>query len=331
VGVKRLLAVELRRLFSRRLVVLSMVGAVLASALVLLGAWDAAEPMSPDERAVAEKAYEEELAHWEENGEEIVAQCREDEAAEAEATGEHVDYDCDGWGPPEREWYVWTAPPVEESLPGYVAGYAQILVLAALLVGATFTAAELTTGAMTTWLSFEPRRLRVYGSKVLAAALGTVPFALAGTALVVSGVYVIGNHFGLAGGMGGAEWTGVAWTSARAVVLTVAAALVGAALGFLLRHTAAVLGLAFVYLIGEQLLRGLVPATAPWVLGTNIEGWLLRGTTYGIEECTTDATGTMCEYTERALSFGHSAAYLLVVVLVVTALAAVVFRRRDAA
>lgn len=328
---RRLLTVELRRLFARRLVVLTMVGALLATLLVLLSAWQSAQPMSEQELAVAEKAYQDELEYWEENGEEMVAQCLEDEAAESEATGQQVDWGCADYGPPEREWYVRTAPLLEQSLPGYVAGYAQVLLLAALLVGATSTAAELTTGAMGTWLTFEPRRLRVYGSKVLAAALGAVPFAVAGTALVVAGVSLIAVHFEVASGMGGDEWAAVAGTAARVVALAVVAALVGAALGFLLRHTAAVLGVAVVYLIGEGMVRGLVPGSAPWVLGTNVQGWLARGTTYAVETCTTDATGTMCEYTEHVLSFGQSAAYLGILALAVTVIGAVVFRRRDAA
>ena len=327
----RLLRVELRRFFARRLVVLTMVGALVASLLVLLGVWQSSQPMSAEELTVAEGVYEQELANWEENGEEMVAQCREDEAAEAERTGEEADWGCDGWGPPQREWFIHTAPPLEDSLPGYLAAHAQLLLFAALLAGATFTAAEAATGSLSTWLSFEPRRLRVYASKLLAAGLGVVPFALLTIAVTVAGVAVIGNHFGLAGGMGAADWADTAWMSLRSAGLAVMGALVGAALGFLLRHTAAVLGLAVVYLIGEQMLRGLVPASQPWVLGTNLSGWLLHGTVYFAEECTTDGSGTMCEYTEHALSFGHSSTFLLVTVAAVVALAAVVFQRRDAA
>lgn len=326
----RLLTVELRRFFSRRLVVLTMLGALLASGLVLLGAWQSSQPMSEQEIAQAEEVYEQELENWEEHGEETIAQCLEDEAAEAEATGQDADWECESWGPPQRDWYIWSAPPLEDSFGSYLSAYAQVLMFAALLVGATFTAAELSTGAISTWLSFEPRRLRVYGSKVLAAALGIIPLAAVGTGVVVAGVYLIGNRFGLAGGMGAREWSDVAGVAVRSAGLAVVAAPIGAALGILLRHTAAVLGLAVVYLIGEQMLRGLVPSTSPWVLGPNITGWLLDGTVYYAEECTTDSSGTMCELTEHAISIGHSATYLLVATVLAVLLGAVVFRRRDA-
>jgi len=98
----RLLRVELRRLFSRRLVVLTMLGALAASLLVLWAAWDSSQPMSDADLALAEEMYEQDLAYWEEHGEEDMAQCLEDEAAEAERLGEDVDWGCEGMTAPER-------------------------------------------------------------------------------------------------------------------------------------------------------------------------------------------------------------------------------------
>ncbi|WP_299275118.1 hypothetical protein [uncultured Georgenia sp.] len=325
----RLLRVELRRLFSRQLVVLTMVGVLAATLLVLWGAWTSSQPMSPAELEQAEQLYQQELAFWEEHGEEQVAQCREAEAEERELTGEDLDFGCDEMEP-RREWFVMTAPPLEESMPGHLAGYASLLLLGTLLVGATFTAAELSTGAMSTWLSFEPRRLRVYASKVAAAALGVVPVAVLGVALAVAGAAVIGSHFGLADGMGRAEWADTGWMAVRTVALAVGGALLGAALGFLLRHTAAVLGVSLGYFVGEQMLAALVPRLQPWVLSRNVEGWLRNGTVYWVEECRSDGAGFMCDYVEHTLSFAHSTVFLAVVSAVLVAVAALVFLRRDA-
>lgn len=325
----RLLGVELRRLFSRGLVVLTMVGAIVASLLLLLGVWQSSQPMSDSELAYAEEMYEQELERWEEHGEEAVAQCREDEEREAELTGQAVDFGCEQMAP-QREWYVWGAPPLEDSMPNTLGGVAPLLVFVTALIGATFTAAELSTGSMSTWLSFEPRRLRVYASKVLAAALGVVPVALLSVLVVVTGAYLIGDHVGLADGFGSTEWADAAWTGLRLLGLGVLSALAGAALGFLLRHTAAVLGVGLVYLIGEQMVAGLLPGTRPWVLTTNISGWVRNGTVYYTDDCTTGAGGTVCEMVEHTLSFAHSAVYLLAVTVVVLAVGALVFRRRDA-
>lgn len=326
----RLLRVELCRLFSRRLVVATMLGALAASLLVLWAAWESSQPMSDEDLALAEEMYEQDLAYWEEHGEEDIAQCLEDEAAESERLGEEVDYYCDEMSAPEREWYVTTAPPLEDSLPSSLSAASTFILFAVALAGATFTAAEISTGSMSTWLSFEPRRLRVFTSKLAAVALGVVPATALAVAVVTGGCWLIAQQYDLAAGMGGAQWADTAWMAVRILGLAVLGALVGSALGLLLRHTAAVLGVAVVGFIASQMVQGLVPRTAAWVPTTNISGWVEHGTTYFMEECTTDANGTMCEYTEHALSFGHSAAYLLVGTAVVVVLSALVFRRRDA-
>ncbi|PYF97784.1 ABC-2 type transport system permease protein [Georgenia satyanarayanai] len=328
----RLLRVELRRLFSRRLAVLTMLGALAASLLVLWGVWESSQPMSDEDLALAEEMYQQELAYWEEHGDEDLAACLEAEAEEAERLGEDAtDWGCEeGHTAPEREWYIHTAPPLEETLPFSLEAVSTVLLFAVGLVGATFTAAEISTGAMSTWLSFEPRRLRVYASKVTAAALGVLPAAVLALAVVTGGAWLVADHFDLATGMGATQWADTGWMVLRILGLAVIGALVGAALGFLLRHTAAVLGLVVVGFIASQMVQGLVPRTAPWVPTTNVSGWVKHGTTYYVEECTTDANGMMCDYTEHALSFGHSAVYLLVLAAVVVALGAVVFRRRDA-
>jgi len=210
-------------------------------------------------------------------------------------------------------------------------GVSLLLALVALVVGTTSTAAELSTGAMSNWLTFEPRRLRVYASKVLAAAAGVVPVTLVVLGLVVAGAWVIHDREGLTTGMTADHWTDAGWTAVRIVALAVVAALVGAALGFLLRHTAAVLGLTIGYVLVEGILSGVVPRLAPWTARTNLVGWTAGGTSYSTSECVTEATGTTCELTEHALSFGHSVVYVLVLAAVVVVVAAVVFRRRDAA
>ena len=55
-----------------------------------------------------------------------------------------------------------------------------------------------------------------------------------------------------------------------------------------------------------------------------------HGTKYFVPCCTTDAQGNYnCQGVEKVLAFGHSAAYLGVLVVLVVGLAALVFRRRD--
>ena len=62
-------------------------------------------------------------------------------------------------------------------------------------------------------------------------------------------------------------WGHLAAVGGRAVVLVAAVAVAGAAMGILLRHTAAVLGVALGWAVaGEGILRGAVPSSQPWLL-----------------------------------------------------------------
>ena len=246
-GMTRLTRVELRRLFSRRLVVLALLAGVVVTGFFLVTAWTAAQPMTPAEQAQAQQWYDDARADWERNGEQMVAECRQAEADER-AQGQDVDFGCDQIGP-QREHFFGTVQPLAESLPTTLTLHAFVLLLLAFLVGATATAAELSTGAMSSWLTFEPRRLRVYGSKVLAPGLGIAPAAVVLLLLLVGGAWLIASGADTAGSMTAAAWRSTAWTMLRILALTVLAAVAGAALGFLLRHTAAVLGVAIGYLV----------------------------------------------------------------------------------
>lgn len=324
-----LLRVELRRLRSRQLIAWTMVGAVLLSLATLAGVWQTTRPPSDAELAQAERFYQEQLADWEEHGEQYTADCREGEAEEAEVTGRAADWGCDDMEP-QLEWFIHVAPPLHESLLHQVVTFAALPLLTALLIGTTFTAAELSTGSITTWLSFEPRRGRVYASKVAAAGLGVVPVAVVMLAVVILGTWAINAQAGLADGMTTALWGDVAALAGRVVALAVLAALAGAALGILLRHTAAVLGGVVLYLVAEQIVTAYLPGTRPWLLSLNLQGWIQGGAAYYVETCTTDATGVYCDYAERSLSFGHSLTYVLVATAVVVIVGGLVFRRRDA-
>lgn len=325
----RLSAVELRRLFSRRLVVLAMIAALAVAGLVALVTWNAVQPMSSAELEQAETYYQEELDYWERYGDQQVADCLEQEALEAERTGEEYDFGCESMEP-QREWYFPTSPPLDQTLPGLLLGISVLLAFIALVVGTTFTAAEFSTGAMSNWLTFEPRRLRVHASKVVAAAVGVVPVTLVVLGIVIGGAWVAHDSQGLTDGMTSPVWSGTAWTAARIVGLATIGALVGAALGFLLRHTAAVLGLVIGYgVVVESTLVGLLPHLSPWTARTNLAGWIEDGTTYYTYDCATEAMGTTCDMTEHVVSFGHSATYLLVITALAVIGSALVFRRRD--
>ncbi|MFC4554135.1 ABC transporter permease subunit [Georgenia faecalis] len=326
----RLLRVELRRLFSRRVVLLLIAAAFVVPLLMLIAVAQTAEPISAEELAQAEAVYAEQLAVWEETGEEQIAQCEADEEREREATGQDVDWGCEGITAPELEWFLRPVPTFAENVTAMLDPLSALLLAIGLVVGATFTAAEFATGSVGMWLTFEPRRVRVYATKLLAPALVVAAVAAVSAAMFVAGDWTLFNRAGLAAGTTTATWTAVGWMVLRIGGLGLLAALGGAALGFLVRHTAGVLGIAVGYAVVELVVRGLVTASPPWLISTNVAGWVRHGTTYYLETCAPDgAGGVLCEVADRAVSFGHSALYLLALTAVVVAVGTLAFSRRD--
>ncbi|MEE6272853.1 hypothetical protein [Georgenia wangjunii] len=326
----RLVRVELRRLFARRFVLALMLGSLAVPVLLLVSAWQSVQPPTPAAVAEAERFYAEAVAMWEADGEEMLAQCEADEEAERARSGADVDFGCEFMGPPQRSDFLFSAPPFHEVMQTSLLSLTPLAGFLGVLVGATATAAEFSTGSMGTWLTFEPRRMRVYASKVLAPGLGVVPVAVVILALALLGSWVIYGTQDLAGGTLAHHWRDAAWTGARLVVLAGGAAVVGAALGFLLRHVAAVLGVVIAYgVVAEGLGRGLLPQVQPYLVLVNVTAWAADGTTYYVEECTTTSLGMTCDYTDQVLTLAQSAGYLAALTVLLVGAGAFLFHRRD--
>lgn len=322
----RLLRVELRRLRLRRLVLFVALLGILGAAFLLVIAAVDASPVTDADREWAEQAYAQAQEDWAEHGEEQVAQCREQESAEAERSGEPVDFGCAEMEP-QREWFIPYQPTLAEYLDGMLLPFAMVLtVLVGVLIGATAVAAEFGAGSMATLLTFEPRRWRVYAAKMAAVGVGTVPLSLLLVGLVGVGAWAL---FALRG-LDHTVTERLVWDGVRMLALLPGAALVGAVLAFLLRSTGAVLGVAVGYTIAvELILRQALPVVSPWIPGVNIAGWVHYGTSYVISECTREETGLVCETLQQHVSFAWSAPFLGVCLVVLLALAGWNFSRRD--
>ncbi len=324
----RLFTVELRRWHARLMLRILLVIGIVIVALTAVGAWSTARPMSGAELAQAEQGYAQAVADWKQSGDQQMADCLTQQT-EAQQTDPGADFGCDQMAP-QREWFVRTPPAFGEYVPGIVTGMVFLLGFLALIAGATFTAAEVSSRSLTTWLTFEPRRLRVLTSKLAAAGAGVVLPAAVLVALAVGGAMGAFAIDGASTAMTAVQVTATVHASLRLAALAVLVAVVASALGLLFRHTAAVLGVAIGYVVVvENILPGLLPRTQPWLLMTNVMAWAAGGTTYGLEECTTTATGRSCTYVSHAVTMTHGALYLAVAAVVVVALTVVVFRRRD--
>lgn len=325
----RLTKVELRRLFSRRLTTIAILGALVIAGLMLFGSFQEAKPLSAPEQAAQQAQFDQARKDWDANGEQQVQDCLKQQA-ETQKTDPKADFACSQMEPNLANW----GKPVAKfttSMPAVMLGASYLLAFVGFVVGAGFVSAEFSSGSMANWLTFEPRRMRVYSSKLAAAGLGLIPVAVALLGTLTAGVWLIVGRYASTAGTTAKVWGDLGEMAARSVGLALVAAVTGAAIGMLLRHTAAVLGVAIGYLVlVESVFGQALQGARPWLLQLNVNSWLQHGTTYYVEACKTDAQGGYsCQGVEKVLSFGHSATYLGLLVLFVVALAALVFRRRD--
>ncbi|MFN2590728.1 MAG: hypothetical protein ABR518_08145 [Actinomycetota bacterium] len=158
---------------------------------------------------------------------------------------------------------------------GAILGVSGILISLALLLGASFIGAEWHHGTMTTLLTWEPRRVRVFASKIAVVAA----MAFAGTVMLLA---LLGGLLAVVaavrGTTVGADTTwlrGVVGIALRSATVAATAAVAGGALASIGRNTTAGLGVAFGYLaVLEPLVRGLRPGWGPWLIENNLATFL---------------------------------------------------------
>ena len=326
-GFGSLLRSELHRFRSRRFIQVVLVLAVVGWIVVTCIALTQYGNPGADEIARAEQQIDSELALNQEYRE----QCLEEAATAPGTTPEQF---C---GPEmsrsdfELAWYLDTAP-FDFAASGFDGAltFAGIAAVVAALVGATWIGAEWSTRSLVALLFWVPRRMQVMAAKLVvlvgaAALIGVV--AQVGW-LGMSGI--LRAFVGLDADLPEGFWSDLLQTQARGVLLTVIAALLAFGLTNLVRNTGAALGIAFVYLvIVENLVRAIRPMWQQWLLSSNALGLVQNGgytiTTYGDQP---DATG-MVETTEYYLGHLQAGVYLGLVTLVVVAIGAVLFAKRD--
>lgn len=326
-----LVAVETRRFGYRPAIRALALLALVVAAFTLVGAYVGTRPPSAESQEQGRAAYEAALQDWEVSGDEQVASCEEQQDAARAGGDPAADYGCDDLAPRPEHFQ----PPVStfaDSVTSWLSAVTVFVLGLGFAAGVTFLTAELGAGSLGLWLTYVPRRGRVYASKVGVAALVVAPTAALVLALTVGGAWAAAALNDAVGTAGSDLWTGLGWRVLRAAVLAGALASAGAALGLLLRNAAAAVGAGVGWLlVVDSLAPGLVPALTPWTLRMNLAAWVEGGTAYSLEvPCGQDqaAVGMVC-LADRTVSMTHGAVVSGVVIAVLVAAGAVVFRRRD--
>lgn len=322
----RLLRVELSRFFSRKAVVLLLLAAALLTALVAgTTIWNS-RPVGADELAEAKAQVREQLSQP--GFQRALATCRRHPEDLLGPGAEAAD--CDANLVPRPEDYLdRTALDLGEERRGN--GVTVVVVVSALMImaGTTYAGSDWATGSMGNQLLFEPKRVRVWSAKALAALLGCGVAA----AVLVAGFWValflVADSRGIATGAALQEQIGA--MSARGVALAALGGLGSYALTMLLRHTVGTLALLFAYAAGGEALLELAPVdrASRFSPTNNVFAWIRDGIRVFDENIVcAPAQAASCDQ-RFTISLLDGATYLLVLLVLTLVVSVVVFRRRD--
>lgn len=197
--------------------------------------------------------------------------------------------------------------------------------LAAYLVAASFVAAEWTSGALATWLTFVPNRLRVFGTKLAAVVIAAAAIGGLTLGLAVGVLAAIVRGYG--GSLDGAA--DLVATSGRSLLMVVVAGIFGFCVALVTRRTGPAVGLVLGYFVVAYVFN-IVVATSPalstlplWLPEHNVLAVVLDGTT----NYSYDDQGE--HQVERTVTLAHAAAYWITLTGAVLVGSALLFRRRD--
>lgn len=230
-----LLRAELLRLVSRRLLIVLLVCMAGLAAFGSAVYADGARPLTAQDRQDAQQSLVSDRQYWQE------------ECATGAAASQEV---CEGWeAPTNLEDYMRTPIGFGLYTEGVVEFGLPIMLLAVAVMAASLVGAEFSSGNVGTQLLFTPRRVPLFISKVVAAAVGGLLVAVAhlGTALGFSAIMFLSLR-GADDMTAGIE---LPMALGRALVLAILIAVMAGALAMAVGSTLITTGIFAVTLIGS--------------------------------------------------------------------------------
>lgn len=300
----QLLAVELRRLWSRRLVRWSLVLAFLSIlAAPLVTPWAFGEQARIEHDADIERCV----------------QAQEPKVREGLIM---PTVDPEVVAPARRERLCRRLTPTLDplfhlrELDQVLRATAPLAIITGFLIGASSIGADWQTGVLSLILTWESRRARIVAARVSALAGSLFLAVVAWQALLGLSVAPFALLQDTADGLTGAWWGAITGLGVRVAVVAAGAALIGFALALAGRATAVALGAGFGYLlVAENLVGSLFKPARPWLMLWNgivfVKGRFAAGG---------DVPGR---------SVLEAALLLVVYAAAITGAATVAFRRRD--
>ena len=156
-------------------------------------------------------------------------------------------------------------------LAGVLKGSGGVLAILGLALGATLLGAEFASRGMTTLLTYEPRRLRVFGAKVTAGLIAVAAFAFVSLVALALALLPAMLAHGAPVSSNDPSFATIAGVIGRGTLLVTLITGIGMAIATLGRGTAAALGAGFAYLVVlENILGSFLASFRPWLLLGNI-------------------------------------------------------------
>ncbi len=311
----RLLAAELNRLLSRRFTVIALLLVIAAVGAFQLAVNSALRPPTAAEQAAGQAQLAEAREFWAAN--------------EKTCTDAGDPPDC-RYPEPQADDYT-----VSDSFEDVATSSLQVSIylvaLTALMIAGSFIGAEYSSGSIANWLSFIPRRGRVFASKLVTVlGFSAVVSALA-TGLALAAALVLATAYGVPTG-GLPDQLALL---GRGMLAAVALATLGFCIALVGRHTAAAIGALLGYLFVWFVRNSALAETAwaqqlvPWTPEANLAAIIDNGYAYSVPVRTVGTDGVSFDYLERTVSLNHGLVFWGVLLAVVVVGTAIVFRRRD--
>jgi ABC-2 type transport system permease protein len=314
-GLLPLVAAETNRLLSRRFTRIALVIVLLVIGAFQLSVNSSLRPPTTAEQASSQAQYEEARRFWEEN--------------ERTCDNAGSPPDC-RYPEPQLSEFSFSRPFAEvtaESLEVSI----YLVALAALMVAGSFIGAEYSSGSIGNWLSFLPRRGRVFASKLITVVAFSAVASAVVTGLALLTALVLARRYGLAVGSLTPELSMLG----RGVLAAVALGVLGFCIGMVGRHTAAAIGTLLGYLFVWFVRNAILSESAwaqrltPWTPEGNLAAVVRGSHQYFVPTRTIGPDGMNIDYLERTVSLTHGLVYWAALLAVVIVGTAVIFRRRD--
>ncbi len=234
--------------------------------------------------------------------------------------------------PPVTAIDVVDRPSYDEFGPQALQMLAYIFLFYAIVVGISFITAEISSGSIGNWLTFESRRHRVYLSKLIALlgamaviSVGYFTFAVAGLATIAR------VHKRSWETLFGQTDQQLIETSGRWIVLVLLLTACAFAVGTLARNAALAMGVMVAYPFLDFFLTFSIKGIWQVTLSPRIIAWTTGMFEYHDGSACRDARITMQECTAPVWEIGQAAGgwYLLAFAIAIVTVVAFVFQRRD--